>query len=218
MKSTTDIELGIGIREGREQEFALLFDRYHPLLMAYMVTYTGNSSMAEEIVQQAFVVLWEKRGLLKDGESPKHYLFAIARNLFKKKYKELRKRDFFLEELKVRTLNKAAEDSDYMEKRLERLREIMEALPARCKEILVLNKYEGLKYNQISEQLQISVKTVESQMRIAYQKIREGFETINKESKKPQKEPPPTKGSNCKQKSAVFVSKVVSFILFFLIS
>ena len=60
-------------------------------------------------------------------------------------------------------------------KRTKKLIEIIEELPPKCKEILLLNKREGKKYHEIAEQLQISIKTVESQMRIAYKKIREGF-------------------------------------------
>ncbi len=173
-----DVVLGIGIKEGKEQAFAQFFDKYHSLLLAYMTTYTGNRNVAEEMVQQAFVTLWEKRELLDAAQSPRHYLFAIAQNLFKKKHRELRKRDSFLEELKLQEINKALEDPDNLEKRLKRLREIMETLPPRCREILVLNKFEGLKYQQIADRMEISVKTVESQMRIAYKKIREGFASV----------------------------------------
>jgi len=62
-----------------------------------------------------------------------------------------------------------------LEKRLEKLKAIIETLPEKCKEILLLNKMDGLKYREIAIKLNISIKTVEAQMRIAFQKIREGF-------------------------------------------
>lgn len=70
------------------------------------------------------------------------------------------------------------EGEDATARRIEKLKKIIEILPDGCREILTLNKMEGLKYREIAEKLNISVKTVESQMRIAYRKIREGFEDI----------------------------------------
>src|SRR5690606_24285323 len=67
------------------------------------------------------------------------------------------------------------EDNELTERRIQRLKETIDTLPYRCKRILEMNKIEGLKYREISEILGISVKTVESQMRIAFQKIREAF-------------------------------------------
>ena len=63
-----------------------------------------------------------------------------------------------------------------IDNRIKRLKAIIETLPPKCKEILLLNKISGLKYKEISEHLHISQKTVETQMRVAYIKIRKGFD------------------------------------------
>ncbi|MEX0275232.1 MAG: RNA polymerase sigma factor [Flavobacteriaceae bacterium] len=168
--------MAVAIKEGNDEAFQFFFKKYYKFLLAYISTFTNDRSAAEDIVQQSFIVLWEKRALLEVDKSPKHYLYAIAQNQYKKTYKNLRKRDAFFEELKERSLKKMMiEDIDFLEEQLNRLNTIIETLPPRCREILVLNKYEGLKYREIANRLQVSIKTVESQMRIAYQKIRQGF-------------------------------------------
>ena len=55
------------------------------------------------------------------------------------------------------------------------MKNTIEALPPKCKEIIYLNKVQGIKYSEIANQLDISIKTVESQMRIAFKKIRKAF-------------------------------------------
>ena len=57
----------------------------------------------------------------------------------------------------------------------QKIKQVIDSLPPKCKEIILLNKIQGVKYKDIADQMGISVKTVESQMRIAFTKIREAF-------------------------------------------
>lgn len=80
-----------------------------------------------------------------------------------------------LEELKYQALEEEeGRPENDLQEAPARLRKIIETLPPRCREILDL-KMQGFKYQEIAEQLNISIKTVESQMRIAYVKIRDDF-------------------------------------------
>ncbi|WP_255518108.1 sigma-70 family RNA polymerase sigma factor [Fulvivirga sp. M361] len=67
------------------------------------------------------------------------------------------------------------EDTESLEKRIEKVKQVVDSLPPKCQEIIRLNKLEGIKYKDIAVRMDISVKTVESQMRIAFKKIREAF-------------------------------------------
>lgn len=67
------------------------------------------------------------------------------------------------------------EDNELLEKRIKKMKDIIEILPPKCKKIIKLNKIDGKKYSEIAELMNISVKTVESQMRIAFNKIRKAF-------------------------------------------
>ena len=82
----------------------------------------------------------------------------------------------FLIELKHQLLEESQPKEQQQHLQLHKLHVAIDTLPSKCKEILKLNKFEGLQYEEIAAYLNLSPKTVEAQMRIAYIKIREAFE------------------------------------------
>ncbi|UGU15312.1 RNA polymerase sigma-70 factor [Sinomicrobium kalidii] len=171
-----DVQLAQAIRDGQEPAFRQLFERYYQRLHAYITSFTRDRDEAEDIVQQAFMVLWSKRRKLDTGKSLKSYLYTIAHNIYIDQHRQLKRRNAFFDELKAAALReRIKEDEDLVEQRIQKLKSIVESLPPRCREILQLNKLEGLKYREIAGRLDISLKTVEAQMRIAFRKIRKGL-------------------------------------------
>ncbi|MCF6297083.1 MAG: RNA polymerase sigma-70 factor [Flavobacteriaceae bacterium] len=171
-----DLEAVKAIKNGNKMAFKHLFDRYYNRLVAYIVTYTHDHDQSEEIVQQAFINLWEDRNKLSIEKSPRNYLYAIAYNRFVDSFKKAKRREQLLDDLWEKSLrDRIVEDNEQLEKRIEKIKQIINSLPPKCRKVIQLNKREGLKYTEIAEQMGITVKTVESQMRIAFKKIREGF-------------------------------------------
>ena len=171
-----DLEAVRAVRNGDRMAFRYLFYRYYDRLVAYITTYTHNKWLSEDIVQQAFINLWNDKAKLDERKSPKAYLYAIAYNRYIDTVKGAKKREKLLDQVWERALrDRIEEDTEIMEKRIQKMKQIIEALPPKCKEIIQMNKLQGIKYKEISEQLGVSIKTVESQMRIAFIKIREGF-------------------------------------------
>ncbi len=165
------------IQQGDETAFKTFFNLHYKACLAYMTTLTQDAAAAEDITQQSFIVLWEKRATLHDAKAAKQYLYLTARNLFIDRYRHLKSRQNVYAQLKHEALrNRIEEDRDLLELRIEKLKAAVNQLPPRCQEILYLNKQEGLKYAEIATHLNISVKTVEAQMRIAFNKIREEFD------------------------------------------
>ncbi|MBD0835440.1 RNA polymerase sigma factor [Aestuariibaculum suncheonense] len=175
----SDIELSEAIKKGDETAFKELFDRYYKRVVAYVLTISKDQDLSSDIGQQTFITLWETKEKLDTSKSTKSYLFKIAYNKYIDHCRKTKKKETFIDELKNDSLQLITEDEDIIEKKLKKLRLLIDELPERCREILKLNKIEGLKYKEIAEHFGISQKTVESQMRIAYQKIREGFEGDN---------------------------------------
>ncbi len=94
---------------------------------------------------------------------------------FLKTVRQKNRQSGLLEELKYQALEEEeSRPENDLQEATARLRKIIETLPPRCREILDL-KMQGFKYQEIAEHLNISIKTVESQMRIAYVKIRDDF-------------------------------------------
>lgn len=171
-----ELEAVRALQRDDKAAFGYLFRCYYDRLVAYITTYTHNKVQSEDIVQQAFINLWEDRHKLDPHRSPRYYLYTIARNRYIDSVKKDRKHNRLLDELWEKALReRIAEDEEQLEKRIERMKSVIESLPPKCREIIRLNKMEGIKYRDIAVQLDISVKTVESQMRIAFQKIREAF-------------------------------------------
>ncbi|MEC3907872.1 RNA polymerase sigma-70 factor [Tamlana sp. 2201CG12-4] len=171
-----DIEAVKALKSGDKSGFKCLFDRYYNLLVVFITSHTFNKLQAEDIVQQTFISFWENRDKLASDKSPKNYLYTIAYNKYIDSIKTKKKRSKLLEELwEISLRNRIAEDNEVQEKRIEKLKLIISNLPPKCQEIIRLNKVEGLKYKEIATQLDISIKTVESQIRIAFKKIRKGF-------------------------------------------
>ncbi|NKI26929.1 RNA polymerase sigma-70 factor [Arenibacter sp. 6A1] len=164
-----------GIKNGDQSAFKLLFDTHYQALCAYLQGFTSDLDTAEELVQLTFVSLWRKRKTIEIHTSIKSYLYKMSYNLFLQSLRQRNKEHTFLEDLKQEALQEVFETTDIdREDYTNRLKKCIEQLPERCQEILNL-KLRGLKYKEIADELGISIKTVESQMRIAFTKIREEF-------------------------------------------
>ena len=142
-----------------------------------------DESDAENIVQDVFLHLYERRDLIDAYTNLTAYLFTSVKNkcldYLRKQVSEQEAVSEMQSEFEMalrmkfdslETLNTNFPDEAGIEKLLERA---LQKLPERCRKIFIINKLEGKKQQQIAEELQISVNTVESQMAIAYKKLRE---------------------------------------------
>lgn len=163
------------IKQGNQKAFRVLFEKHYRPLCLYLRTFTPDMDTAQELAQNAFIDFWNKRNEIEIQTSVKSYLFRMGYNLFLNSLRTKKKQETLLEELKHQALEEEMQKpEDHLMDATERLKKIVETLPPRCQEILQL-KMQGYKYQEIADQLDLSIKTVESQMRIAYIKIREGF-------------------------------------------
>ncbi|MCL6266728.1 RNA polymerase sigma factor [Flagellimonas myxillae] len=154
-----------------------LFHLYYEPLCTYIFQFTQSSAHTEDIVQSVFIKLWEKRQTLTITTSLKAYLYRSAYNHYVDKFREGKKKTKLLEDLKYEALScESQDDNSLFHQKLERIKNLMDSLPERCQQIILLSKQEGFKNREIAEKLGISIKTVEAQLRIAFQKIRDGFE------------------------------------------
>lgn len=156
--------------------FKSLFNLHYKMLCSNILQYTHSMPEAEDIVQDVFIKLWIKRKTIIIKTSLKAYLFRSTYNAFMDKYRKQKTKNNLIESLKYDGLLASLEEDDSEFKlKAERVKKIIETLPKRCKEILLLSKQEGYKNKEISKILKISIKTVESQLSIAYKKIRKDF-------------------------------------------
>lgn len=163
------------IKEGNTLAFKQFFDRYYRPLCSYLINFTNDSHAAEDMAQLVFVDFWNKRDTIDIRSTVKSYLYKMAYNQFLTSLRKKKKETSVLDALKYEALQTITTPTEAeLEQKSQRLWRVIEQLPERCQEVLRL-KMEGLKYKDIAETLGLSVKTVESQMRVAFIKIREDY-------------------------------------------
>jgi RNA polymerase sigma-70 factor (ECF subfamily) len=160
---------------GSELEFEQLFKEHFKSLYAYAFTILKNESIAEETVQNVFYKIWEKKVPDNIQISLKAYLYKAvyheSLNYLKHQKIKARYQSHVMHQSRNHTDQNASRR--ILAKELEeKLRNAMNALPQQCRTIFQLSRFEGLKYQEIAEQLGISVKTVENQMGKALKQLR----------------------------------------------
>lgn len=174
MDLTEDRELYLKLRDGDERAFQVLFRKYYQAMCHFANQYLTDREVAEEIVQEMFVKLWEKRSVLNIETSVKHYLFRSVRNhcLNQIQHEKIKKQ--YASKILESASQEINPDDYFLEVDLvQRIEKSIESLPPKRREIFRLSREQGLKYKEIADALDISVKTVEAQMGLALKHLRE---------------------------------------------
>lgn len=146
--------------QGDEQAFRVLYDRYAIGLRYFAAGYVNDDTEIEDMVQDAFVALWEKRADFQEEQSIKAYLYQAVRNdcLNLKRHRKVQER--YAEQV-----TQAGEEGEsFLDRMLESeiytaLLEVFEELPAACKKVYRMS-LEGMSHEEIAERLHITINTV----------------------------------------------------------
>ena len=157
-----------------QQAYNELFVHFYPSLQQFAFSFLRSKQLSEEVVSDVFIKIWEKRKSLHTIINLKFYLFTSTRNTalnYLKKQKghpNLPPDDYWVE---LTSVFFDPEQLMITAEMIHKVHKAVQSLPARCKLIFKLVKEEGLKYREVAELLNLSVKTVESQMTLALKKI-----------------------------------------------
>lgn len=162
------------INKGDVKAFEVIFKKYYQMLCNFSCKYLHDMDKAEEIVQDLFCNLWDKKGELNIHSSLKSYLFRSAFNNSINYLKHRGIEGKYEKYIKESSQDFSFDPSDEI-KALE-MNEIIEgtlnSLPERIRIVFQLNRFEGLKYHEIAEKLSLSVKTIEANMTKALKLLR----------------------------------------------
>lgn len=154
------------------RELEKLFNAYYSPVLLYSLTIVKNRDDAEDIVQQAFISLWQKMSAADFHTSARAYLYKTVyhSSLDFLKHEKVKKRH------EAEVLHYDAEPLDAYKNEEEtlytKLDEAIEALPEQCRRIFKMSRFDGLTYKEIAVELAISEKTVENQMGKALKTLR----------------------------------------------
>ena len=174
-----DRPTALSVKESFDSIYINNFSR----LFLFAKEYVLFDEEAENIVQDIFLMLWEKREALRVDVSLTAYLFTLVKNkcidflrhqMVEQMYSENVKHEYN-EELNVKLFALESFDHNFSsEEDIETLlRNAIDKLPERCRLIFIKSRIEGKKYKEIAEELNLSVNTVEGQISIALKKLRE---------------------------------------------
>jgi RNA polymerase sigma-70 factor (ECF subfamily) len=154
------------LARGDERALSYIFDQYHARLFAYSFRFFKSKDLADEIVQETFLRIWNGRERIDTNQSFDHYLFRIARNLIIDTLRKLTKEKAFALEVFERMQlfsNYTEEEVVYTELR-QISQKAIDLLPKQQRLVFILSRENGLSYAEIAGKLNISVNTVKVHM------------------------------------------------------
>ena len=173
--------LALAVAQRRDREaFTILFDYYAPRVNAFLLRMGAERGVAEEVTQEAMVVLWRKANLFDPAKSSlSTWLYRIARN---RRIDRIRRERLDFRDPADFTIDAPDETQPTAEVRLDTqtrediLRKSLESLPPEQIVLVRLAFYEGLSHSQIAERAALPLGTVKSRLRLAFTRLRRALE------------------------------------------
>jgi len=165
------------LNSGSQKAYQKLFDRLYPILCLFAIKFIKDKNEAEDIVQEVFIELWKQREKFNNINQIKGFLYKSIKNKCLNNIKH--------EKIKLEYSNEIliTETEEYFEEQLIKtevivhIQKSVKTLPKQRKDIILMNM-QGLKNNEIAEELNISVNTVKLQKKIAYKQLRKTLKDI----------------------------------------
>jgi len=169
-----DKRLVLQLNNNKVEAFDTLFHKYCEKLFRFSFSLLKNKEDAQEIVQEVFLRIWKKREEIDSAKSFKSFLFSISYNLvvdqLRLRLKDQEYRKFLVHYFESESFE-LRNDLDY-DKIVVQLRDAVEELPHKRKQIYTLSRKLGLSNKEIAARLGISIKTVENQITLALKHLK----------------------------------------------
>lgn len=171
--SFNEKELVQSINQGNSRAFEYAFKKYYPELARFALSILRNEVWAEEIVQEVFIKIWEKRNDFRIQTGLKPYLYTAVKNRSLNHLKNKANQHSSLDQTHKTPTQTSTADQKLSEQELKKiLQDAIQQLPEKCRIIFILSRNHKFSYQEIAQKLGISKKTVEAQMGIALKKLR----------------------------------------------
>ncbi|WP_080905062.1 RNA polymerase sigma-70 factor [Parabacteroides sp. Marseille-P3160] len=171
-----DKSLILALNRGDSNAFTLLYKKYWRQVYNFTKLYITNKNVAEEIVQEVFIKIWDSKEIIREDENFRGLLFIVTRNFIFNIYRKNVNEDLY----KLTVLSAIEEsynpeeewDAEDLKKYIDLL---IEQLPLQRRLIFNLSRREYKTYREIAEQMNISEKTVENQIHEALKYLRQNI-------------------------------------------
>jgi RNA polymerase sigma-70 factor (ECF subfamily) len=168
----TDETIMKHVKDGNLAEMSVLFERYHLLLYNFFLKLTGKKDVSQDLTQNLFYRMIKYKNSYKNDLSVKAWIYQMARNLHIDYCKEEKRSEKLFLQNDSYPVDVTDESYGYQEEDYERLEQAFSALSTEHKEIIVLSRYQGLKYQEISAITNQSVPAIKVAMHRAIKQLR----------------------------------------------
>jgi RNA polymerase sigma factor (sigma-70 family) len=170
--SYSDNKLMEEIKTGKVEKLAVLFEKYHVPLFNFFLRLTGNRNISEDLVQEVFMRMLKYRSTYQGRSKFTLWMYQIGRNVHID-YLRKKKDEFPLDEQWNDPAASDASPSERMEDRqdIQLLRQALAKLPLKKREVLILSRYQDLKYREIAELLGCQIGTVKAHVHRAIKEL-----------------------------------------------
>jgi RNA polymerase sigma-70 factor (family 1) len=167
-------ELLLRVSEGSEDAFAHLFQQYRGKLYHYILTITESKETAEDTVHDVFLKIWINREKLPAIENLNSYLYMMSRNEALSGLRRMAKETLIMAELQKNAIGFSEGADKASQNEVKKFITLaIEKLSPQQRKVFILNRQEGLKHEQIADQLGISINTVRTHLAKATQFLRD---------------------------------------------
>ncbi len=172
-----DIRLALALKEGDHVAFETVYLRMAGKLLNYFYTRIHDKERSEELVQDIFVSLWERRSKINIENSIEGYLYAAAKHQLLNHMRSESVRKKYADHLTLFIGSNYEQLEDLINvKDLERIiREHVAELPAQCQKAFSLSRFNGLPIGEIAEEMKVSKRTIENYITTALKHLRKAL-------------------------------------------
>ncbi|MBL7839442.1 MAG: RNA polymerase sigma factor [Cyclobacteriaceae bacterium] len=172
----TDEMIMEAVKNGDLQQASLLFDRYHKRIYNFLARMTVSKVLAEDLTQNVFLRMIKYRTSYREGSKFQSWIYQIARNVFSDHYQMHKNRVAgFVDVEKVGERIADEEESVAQDEREKILHRSLALLTEEQRELLVLTRFQHLKYEEVAEMMNTTVANVKVKIHRAIQKLREHY-------------------------------------------
>lgn len=163
------------LKRGSKEAFDRIYKLYAGRLLAYCVHYTKSREDAEEIVQDAFVALWNSRETIRQEETLHSLLFTISKHRVINAYRSTLNSPVYEDYVDYQNELSAGEDCDWVEyeQYVKIVKDAIRRLPSTQQRVITLSRFSQLSNKEIAERLSLSEQTVKNQLSVGLKTLRE---------------------------------------------
>jgi len=168
------------LKKGDHSAFERIFEQYSKQLFQFSLSYLKSEEVAKDIVQEVFIKIWNNRKEIKTDTSFQSYLFTIALNSVRKYFNKVSRLNEIRHDILIdfsRMKPEFDDRSDY-QALLDKLDELIRQMPEKRREVFIKKKIEEKSLKEISEELNITTKTVEYHITEAMRFLKSEFEKL----------------------------------------